>query len=86
MYPLLANHTMGDANSSPIPLYNFMEIERFFFDNPGIELETNEDQPTRVTGYAMKIDIVSHDRSGYRDVFLPDVFGESLTGSGGLGL
>jgi HK97 family phage prohead protease len=59
-----------------------MDIERFFFDTDQIEfdlLTDAESNPTnQVSGYAMKWNTLSHDRGGYRDVFRPGAFGDSL--------
>jgi HK97 family phage prohead protease len=59
------------------------KMERFFFDGD-LNLEKQEDKPSQIVGYAMKFNVLSHDRGGYRDVFRPDVFGDSVHGFDGL--
>jgi len=61
-----------------------MEMEKFYFDSE-LQLQTyEEDKPTQIVGYAMKFNVLSHDRGGYRDVFRPNVFGESVHGFDGV--
>lgn len=56
-----------------------MEQEIFYFDDAEVALETYDNQPARLAGYAMKFNVLSRDRGGYRDVFRPGVFGD-ITG------
>lgn len=48
-------------------------MEKFFFST-SIEATETSDSPGVLTGYAMKFNVLSHDRGGYRDVFRPGVF------------
>lgn len=48
-------------------------MEKYFFSTP-IEATETSDSPGVLTGYAMKFNVLSHDRGGYRDVFRPGVF------------
>lgn len=56
-------------------------MERFYFQSDITIGEENHDSPGTLTGYAMKYNVLSHDRGGYRVVFRPGVFGESLNGT-----
>jgi HK97 family phage prohead protease len=57
-------------------------MEHYFFSTPITATET-ADSPGVLSGYAMKFNILSHDRGGYRDTFRPGVF-SNLSQSDGL--
>ena len=57
-----------------------MTKELFYCDSD-LHVEQSEGSGSRLVGYAMKFGILSHDRGGFRDVFLPDVFGDSIKGT-----
>lgn len=60
---------------------NTMTTKEFFYFDSDLQVEQSEDFPTRLIGYSMKFGVLSHDRGGFRDVFLPGVFGDSITGT-----
>lgn len=57
-------------------------MEKFYFKT-NLETFTPDDGPTRLTGYATKYNILSANRGGYRDRFVPGVFGDTLNGADG---
>lgn len=52
-----------------------MQKEIYFFDNQPT-LETEENKPARLVGYAIKYDVLSQDLGGFRTVFRKGAFGE----------
>lgn len=52
-------------------------MEKFFFTT-ALEHTPSENSPGVLTGYAMKFNVLSHDRGGFRDAFRPGVFGDSI--------
>ena len=59
-----------------------MNIEQFYYDSE-LSLQETEEKKTKLAGYAMKFNTLSHDRGGYRDVFRHGVFGDTINGSEG---
>lgn len=52
-------------------------MEKFFFTTE-LQHAPSENSPGVLTGYAMKFNVLSHDRGGFRDAFRPGVFGDSI--------
>jgi HK97 family phage prohead protease len=56
-----------------------LKTEVRYLSTPNLEIRSEDGAPTRITGYAVVYNALSHDLGGFREVIRPGTFTRSLT-------